>query len=306
MTDNNHTTEDPTIELIVLKGSAGNGNFNIDLGVSNYVIKDAGGIDTLTFKNTKINNLEYSNKDGRAYIRDKKTKNIVTFDDSGYAERKINVDKAYVSFKSTYQNKKSNVDKIFEMETEIGVKFNKVEFELNEIYDFYQRGMIRANLLSQSVNNVNSKLDEIINIANSRGDQKSSDQYTEIKKAFSDYTSQLIKLDINHETVIEKININGKVYDANKLLISKTLDNPYAKTYKKTSDLTDITGVRILKDNYSDYTEQEIEDIQDELYSSGMMSEYMAGFKDLGQELGIQRAPTYYDFNPGRNIVPAN
>lgn len=88
MTDNNHTTEDSIIQLIVLKGGTGNSNFNIDLGVSNYVIKDAGGIDTLIFKNTKINNLEYSNKDGRAYIRDKKTKNVVTFDDSGYAERK--------------------------------------------------------------------------------------------------------------------------------------------------------------------------------------------------------------------------
>ena len=304
MTNNNHTTEDSAVEL-ELNGNSGNSNFNIDLGIGNYVIKDTGGIDTLIFENTKINNLEYSNKDGRAYIRDKKTKNVVTFDDNGYAERKINIDKSHDLFKSTYQTKKNYVDKIFEMGTEIGIEFNKVEFEFNKIYGFYKRGMIPASLLSESVNNVNNKLDEIINIADSRDDQKSSEQYSGIKKAFSDYTSQLIKLDINHETVIEKINIDGKVYDANKLLTSKTLDNPYAKTSKNTSVLTDISGVRILKDKISDYTEEEVEIITDEIYSNHMI-EYMAGFKELGQELGIQNPPHLFDFNPSSGFIMAN
>lgn len=307
MTNNSYTTEDSASNLTVLKINSGNDNFNIDLGKSNYVIRDIGGTDTLTFINTKKDNLEYSNKDGRAYIRDKKSQNVVTFDDVGYAERKKNVDKAYEAFNSTYQS--IDMEKALEMESDTGVRLHDAQSGFHTMYNFYQKGRIPADLLSKSVGKVNNKFDDMISIANSRNDEKSSKLYTTIKKAFREYTSQLLKLDTNHKTVIEKIDINGNVYNANDLLVSTPLENPFTNPNKvifDISDLTDITDIRILKDNYSDYTEQEVEDIQDELYSSDMMPEYMAGFKDLGQELGIQRVPAYYDFNPGHDIVPAN
>ncbi|WP_145554673.1 hypothetical protein [Yersinia canariae] len=304
MTDNNHAAEDSATKARILKGESGDDNFNIDLGSRNYVIRDTGGSDTLTFKNTKIDNLEYSNKEGRAYIRDKKTQNVVTFDDSGYAERKRNVDKTYDSFKSIYQS--IDMNKTLEMETDTGVSIHSEQSEFHKIYDFYQKGMVPAALLSRSVDSVNSKLSEMISIADSRNDKKSSNLYTTIKTSFSDYTSQLLKLDINHATVIEKINIDGKIYDVNSLLVSAAFNNSSATHPKDISDLADITDIRILKDNISDYTEQEVEDLHTEIYSAGTMIEYMAGFKDLGKQLGIQNLPHYYDFNPMPDIVPVH
>ncbi|MDR4895515.1 hypothetical protein RF656_01940, partial [Yersinia kristensenii] len=121
--------------------------------------------------------------------------------------------------------------------------------------------------------------------------------------------SQLVKLDINHGTVIEKIVIDGKVYDVSELLVSKPLDNPFTnpnKVISDISDVADITDVRMLRDNISDYTEQEAEYLNDEIYSADTMIEYMAGFKDLGQELGTQRLPDYFDFNPMHSVVTAN
>lgn len=310
MTDNSHATEDSAVEVRVLKGKSGNNNFNIDLEKSHYVISDAGGTDTLTFKNTKIENLEYSSKDGRAYIRDKKTQNVITFNDSGYAERKRNLDKAYEAFNSTDQN----VDVMNATKTHpyTAIQSRNALFEFDKMYDFYQEGRVPAALLSESIDNVNSHFEEIINIANSQNDEKSSELYTKIKTAFSDYTSQLVKLDINHGTVIEKIVIDGKVYDVSELLVSKPLDNPFTNTNKVISDISDIsdvadiTDVRMLRDNISDYTEQEAEYLNDEIYSADTMIEYMAGFKDLGQELGTQRLPGYFDFNPMHSVVTAN
>ncbi|MBW5810800.1 hypothetical protein [Yersinia kristensenii] len=307
MTDNSHATEDSAVEVRVLKGKSGNNNFNIDLGKSHYVISDAGGTDTLTFKNTKIENLEYSSKDGRAYIRDKKTQNVVTFNDSGYAERKRNLDKAYEAFNSTYQN--VDVMNATKTHSYTAIQSRNALFEFDKMYDFYQKGRVPAALLSESIDNVNSHFDEIINIANSQNDEKSSELYTKIKTAFSDYTSQLVKLDINHGTVIEKIVIDGKVYDVSELLVSKPLDNPFTnpnKVISDISDVADITDVRMLRDNISDYTEQEAEYLNDEIYSADTMIEYMAGFKDLGQELGTQRLPGYFDFNPMHSVVTAN
>ncbi|CNH55198.1 Uncharacterised protein [Yersinia aldovae] len=306
MTDNSHAIENSVIEVRVLKGSSANENFSIDLGLSNYVIRDTGGTDTLTFKNTKIENLEYSYKEGRAYIRDKKTQNIVTFDDNGYATRKINVDKAYDSFNSIYQS--IDMDKTLKMESETGVSFSNVKFEFDKMYGFYQKGMIPAALLSESVNNVNSKLDKIINIADSLNEKNSSNLYTTIKKAFHDYTSQLIKLDTNHETVIEKIKIDNTLYDASEVLISPALNNSdttFPKNISDMSDIADITNVRALKDDIYDYTEKEVEKINNEIHSNPMI-EYMAGFKDLGQELGIQKLPHLFDFNPMPEIVMTN
>ncbi|MGE4800463.1 hypothetical protein AB8989_08755 [Yersinia hibernica] len=303
MINNHHATENS--EVKVLNGESVDDNFEIDLGVNSYVIRDSGGIDTLTFKDTKIENLEYSNRGGRAYIRDKKTQNVVTFDDSGYAERKRNVDKAYDSFNSTYQS--IDMEKALAMESDTGITFRRELFEFHKLYDFYQQGRFPAALLSESVDHVNSKLDEMIGVADSRNNKNSLTLYTTIKTAFSDYTTQLIELDTNHATVIEKINVDGKIYDIKDVLISPALNNPYTehpeKTPKNISELADITNIRMLKDNISDYTEKEVENLNDEIYSADTMIEYMAEFKDLGQELGIQRMPNYYDFNPMPNIV---
>lgn len=188
----NHATEDSVVEtsVKVLKGKSGDDNFKIDLAQSHYVIKDTGGTDTLTFKNTKKDDLEYSYKDGHAYIRDKKTKNVVTF-----------------------------------------------------------------------------------------------------------------QLDMNNTTVIEKIDIDGKTYDVKDLLVSNHLPPQRATS---PTDVTDINDIRTLKDKVSDYTEKDVRENYKAELSAGAMIEYMAGFKDLGQELGIQRLPHMLDFNPKFNIVETN
>ncbi|HDL7825838.1 TPA: hypothetical protein PXP39_002000 [Yersinia enterocolitica] len=315
MADNNHTAEDSGIELVVLEGDLGNNDFNIDLGVRNYIIKDTGGIDTLTFSNTKIGNLEYSNKYGRAYIRDKKTKNVVTFDDTGYDKRQRNVDKTYDFFNLKYQS--IDMNKALDMYSDTGIRFHDAQSKFHTMYDFYQKGWVPANLLSESASDVINKLDNIVRAYDSLGDEKKSEKYTTIKKAFSEYTSQLIKLETDHTTVIEKIKINNKVYNVNDLLVSKPLEKQFSnhnKVISNISDLADITNVKILKDNYSDYIKDHVEgeteegrqeriDKALELFASDTMVEYMAGFKDLGQELGIQRKPHYFDFNPMPQIA---
>ncbi|EPZ8125653.1 hypothetical protein ACXV6R_003535 [Yersinia enterocolitica] len=214
------------------------------------------------------------------------------------------------------------MNKALDMYSDTGIRFHDAQSKFHTMYDFYQKGRVPANLLSESAADVINQLDEIVSFYDSLGDEKNSEKYTTIKTAFSEYTSQLIKLETDHTTVIEKIKINDKVYDVNDLLVSTPLENPFAnrkKTISNISDLADITNVRILKDNFSDYIKDHVggemeEGRQERIdkalelfdkiqYSSDTMVEYMAGFKDLGQELGIQRKPHYFDFNPMPQIA---
>ncbi|CQD39140.1 hypothetical protein [Yersinia mollaretii] len=293
MIDNNHTTENSTVETRILKGKSGNNNFNIDLGESSYVISDSGGADTLTFKNTKLENLEYSIKDGRAYIRDKKTQNVVTFDDSGYTEREGNVDKAYNRFQSAYHG--TDMQKAIEKHSDTNIKLDNLKYKISELYEIAHNEMNPEDLFLRPINDINNKFDKLISIANSQGDKQSSQLFSELKTAFNDYTSQLVKLATNHN-IIEEINIDGKKYGVKNLLVSTALDAPSATPRGDISDLADITDVKILKNGTFDYTEQELENLNIERYETNTMVEYMAEFKDLGQELGLQDLP-FHDYS---------
>ncbi|CNI67470.1 hypothetical protein HB991_09730 [Yersinia mollaretii] len=297
MIDNNHTSEDSTVETRIFKGKSGNNNFNIDLGESSYVISDSGGIDTLTFKNTKVENLEYSIKDGRHYIRDKQTQHVVTFDDAGYAERNRNIDEACDYFESIYYS--TDMEKAIEAYSDTNIKLNNLKDKISELYKIAHNEINQKDLFSRPVNNIIHNLDELISIAGSRGDKQSSQLFLELKIAFNDYTYFLVDSATNHN-IIEMINIDGKRYNVKDLLVSTALDVPSATPGGDISDLADITDVKILKNGTFDYTEQELENINIEQYNTNTMIEYMAEFKDLGQQLGIQELPFYSssDFMP--------
>ncbi|CNL08401.1 Uncharacterised protein [Yersinia mollaretii] len=297
MIDNNHTTEDSTVETRVLKGKSGNNNFNIDLGESSYVISDSGGTDTLIFKNTKVENLEYSIKDGRHYIRDKQTQNVVTFDDSGSAERERNVDNAYNRFQSAYHS--ADMKKATEIYSSTDIKLDNLKDKISELHEIAHNEINPEDLFLRPVNDINNKFNNLISNANSQGDKQSSQLFSELKTAFNDYTSQLVKVAINHN-IIEEINIDGKKYAVKNLLASSALDAPSATPRGDISDLSEITDVKILKNGTFDYTEQELDNLNIERYNTNTMIEYMAEFKDLGQQLGIQELPFYSssDFMP--------
>ncbi|WP_145525477.1 hypothetical protein [Yersinia vastinensis] len=313
--ENNHQVEkeNPTAAKII-KGNYGDTNFKVNLRESHYVIRDPGGTDTLTFIDAKKEDLEYSAKDGRIFIRDKASKNVVTFDDIGYAGRKQNIDKAYAEFNLTTRG--NRVNSHYENALDININYEHKSWDFNKMHGFYQRGLVPASLLSRSATDVISALDEKIRVAKENNDQQAVNEFTAEKNAFSHYTSQLINLDINHGAVIEKIKIGDTTYNAKDLLISQPLGKSRTHSDQNISDIVDITKVEKLRDKVSDYTLEEIEKaesdieearmtafINNEKYSPDTMIEYMAGFKDLGQELGIQRIPNYFDFQPMQNIA---
>ncbi|WP_145932087.1 hypothetical protein [Yersinia bercovieri] len=298
MNNNPHLIKDIPVETTVLKGKSENNDFNIELGKGNYVISDTGGIDTLTFKNTRLEDLEYSTKGDRTYIRDKKSQNVVTFDDTGYTERKQKLDLAHVEFDKIYQE--IDMHELNKISHSTKSHYSEEMSEFVKVYDLYQRNLIPPKFLSEASANVVKELDVIIKFYDESGIKEQADKFITIKNIFHDYTYKLINLNIDHTSVIEKINISGEIYDAKKLLLSKPLDN-LSEDYtlvKESSELTDLAHVKMLKNSLSDYTKEEVIRLEEKQYSQNTMIEYMAEFKDLGQELGIQELPSYSDYYP--------
>lgn len=299
MIDNNHTTEDSTVETRILKGKSGNNNFNIDLGESSYVISDSGGTDTLTFKNTKVENLEYSIKDGRHYIRDKQTKNVVTFDDTGGAERGENIMKAYNTFQSAYDSNETSIKDAIEKYFGDNINPDFIQRGINDLFYISHHEISPEELLPQYINNLKNAFGALINITNSRGDGINSQLFFELKTLFNEFAPQFAKLATNHSNVIEEIILDGKTHAVKELLFSKALNKTIATSGDDSSKLVDMANVIMLK-NVADYSWEELEKLNIERYNTNTMIEYMAEFKDLGQRLGIQELPFYSssDFMP--------
>lgn len=299
MIDNNHTTEDSTVETRILKGKSGNNNFNIDLGESSYVISDSGGTDTLTFKNTKVENLEYSIKDGRHYIRDKQTKNVVTFDDTGGAERGENIMKAYNTFQSAYDSNETSIKDAIDKYFGDNINPDFIQRGINDLFYISHHETSPEELLPQYINNLKNAFGALINITNSRGDGINSQLFFELKTLFNEFAPQFAKLATNHSNVIEEIILDGKTHAVKELLFSKALNKTIATSGDDSSKLVDMANVIMLK-NVADYSWEELEKLNIERYNTNTMIEYMAEFKDLGQRLGIQELPFYSssDFMP--------
>ncbi|CNK25225.1 hypothetical protein [Yersinia mollaretii] len=300
MIDNNHTTEDSTVETIILKGKSGNNNFNIDLGESSYVIRDSGGTDTLTFKNTKVENLEYSIKDGRHYIRDKQTKNVVTFDDTGGAERGENIMEAYNTFQSAYDSNETTIKDAIEKYFGDNIDPDFIQRGINDLFYISYHEISPEGLLPQYINNLKNAFGALIEITNSRGDGINSLLFLELKTLFDEFVPQFAKLANNHSNVIEEIILDGKTHAVEELLFSKALNKTRATYGDDSSKLVDMANVIMLKKNVAYYSWEELEKLNIERYETNTMVEYMAEFKDLGQRLGIQELPFYSssDFMP--------
>lgn len=303
MIDKNPATENSAVEVIVLEGMSGDNNFNVDLGASNYVIRDPGGIDTLTLENTKIENLEYSIKDGRHYIRDKQTKNVVTFEDTGYAERERNIYKAEDLFQTAYTNNKNDIEKSIETYFNTSINPGQLQRQIKNLYVIAYNKTDPKTLLPHYIKNINNIFNIVINIANSLDDSNISQLFSELKTLFNEFASQLDELAqqaINHNNVIEEIAIGGKKYAAKDFLVSTALNKSKTTPGDDISKLVDMTNVRILKNDTFDYTEKELKNLNVEQCNTDTIIEYIAEFKDLGQPLGIQELPFYHapDFSP--------
>lgn len=312
---------DTYIRGIVIMEGTSDDNIEVDLSKDNYAISDAGGTDTLTMINVKKEDLEYSTRNGRYYIRDKKSQNILILDNPTYAEYKQKVSEIEFELNEIIQeNKTFKLNENYEhpINTKNKNKHNSHEYpkyenavELNNRHEYsirnfftmqseYKEGRETSRDLSQYANYISEQLDEHIKIATAYNDNEAVAVFTARKEALSNYAALLLQSDDeNHGTVVENIIIEGITYSARELLVSEPVDNLNQASVQSTTNAFNITGVKMLKDSATDYENlAEVDAITEEMALSNTTIEYMAGFKDLGQQLGIQRLPTYYDMHP--------
>ncbi|CNL19481.1 hypothetical protein N0H69_09285 [Yersinia alsatica] len=323
----NRDDSDTTIKEIIIKKGTSNDDIEVDLSKNNYVISDAGGTDTLTMINVKKEDLEYSTKNGRYYIRDKKSQNILILDNPTYAEYKQKVSKIEFELNEIIQENKTfklngnyehpintknknkhNSHEYFKHENAVELN-NRHEYSIHNFFTMqsaYKDGDVISRDLSSYATYISKQLDEHIEIAAAYNDNEAVAVFTARKEAFSNYADLLLQSDdANHGTVVEKVIIEGITYDVKKLLVSDSVDNLNHAPVQDIAGTTNIAGVKMLKDSVTDYKNwAEVEAITEEMALSNTTIEYMAGFKDLGQQLGIQRLPTHDEMTPMTMIFP--
>ncbi|WP_145496124.1 hypothetical protein, partial [Yersinia bercovieri] len=85
MINNDHYSTNTKPEIIELESKLENNKLEVDLSKKSYIISDTDGTATLTFKNSKKENLVYIPGENCSYLLDKKSGHKVTFSNAGYA-----------------------------------------------------------------------------------------------------------------------------------------------------------------------------------------------------------------------------
>lgn len=317
----NSDTDTPMKEATINKGTSDDDS-GLDLSKDNYIITDT---DIITITNVRKEDLEYSTKNGRYFIRDKKSKHILILDNPTYLEYKQKVTKVEVKVEFELneiieKNKKFKLNENYEhpINTKNKNKHNSHEYFMHEnaaelnnrhensIRNFftmqseYKKGDVISRDLSKYATYISKQLDNHIEIATAYNDNEAVAVFTARKEAFSNYADLLIQSDdANHGIVVKKIIIEDTTYDAKELLVSDSVDSLNYVPVKDIVGTTKLADVKMLIDSVTDYENlAEVEAITEETALSDTMIEYMSGLKDLEKQLGIQRLPTYYDMHP--------
>ncbi|CNE76185.1 Uncharacterised protein [Yersinia bercovieri] len=315
MINNDHYSINTKSETIELEGKLENNKFEVDLRQRNYIISNADGTATLTFKNSKKENLVYIPGENCSYLLDKESGHKVTFSNAGYAgynQALANLQEAADEIEhALFNNYDLTIDgdgDIYRDAITANKHYNKVindsNFTHQILYQNYNEGDIPTELILHKINNVIEVVDIKIRILISKQNEK-IDNLNAMKDEITNYNKLLHDINNNIDSKrIDRLNAEKKAFSNYKNLLhdlnNHIVDNQMTGikemiienvTYdsKKfiTSNKTNSLQVNSL-DDYFDYTNNESECINPEGYPYDVMAEYISEFSDQMQSSGVQ------------------